>query len=80
MYPGVSSSPIPMGLYDHDRHYHEISGRTTFNNGHYHYYRGATGPAISLSEGYHTHYVKLGTSFDEGHEHEIEGFLEPTIN
>ncbi|NLL99041.1 MAG: hypothetical protein GX223_07030 [Tepidanaerobacter sp.] len=50
------------------------------NHRHYHYYRGTSGPAISLSGGYHTHYVRLRTSFNEGHDHEIEGFVEPTMS
>ena len=80
MYPGVSSLPIPSGIYDQGQHYHKISGRTTFDHERYHYYRGTTGPAIGLSGGYHTHYVRLRTSFDEGHDHGIEGFVEPTMS
>ena len=74
----VSSPPIPSGIFEQGDHYHEISGRTTFDHRHYHYYRGTTGPAISLGGGYHTHYIRLRTSFDEGHDHEIEGFLQAT--
>ncbi len=80
MHLGVSSPPIPSGIYDHGQHYHEISGRTSFDHGHYHYYRGTSGPAISLSGGFHTHYVRLRTSFDEGHDHGIEDFLEATMS
>ncbi|MCG0276075.1 MAG: YmaF family protein, partial [Thermosediminibacteraceae bacterium] len=61
--------------YSH-QHYHEICGMTTFNEGHFHFFKANTGISIPLPNGYHTHYFSFRTSFNEGHDHEVTGFVE----
>lgn len=53
-------------------HYHEISFRTDFADGHYHEFKGKSSGAIDVGGGKHVHFAKSFTTMADGHKHEFQ--------
>jgi len=58
-------------------HSHSYSGKTSYNNGHWHYYRGMTSSNPDVPG--HIHYMAGFTSFDDGHVHGYRSATGPAI-
>lgn len=54
-------------------HIHYTEGYVVFENGHTHYYKAYSGPAIPVGNGMHVHYYDFYTTEDNGHRHQIRG-------
>ncbi len=67
----VSSPPIP--TQDNSSHIHYTEGYVVFENGHTHYYKAYSGPAIPVGNGMHVHYYDFYTTEDDGHRDHIRG-------
>jgi hypothetical protein len=65
----VSSPPIQ----SEEGHIHYVEGYVVFENGHNHYYRAYSSPAIPVGNGMHVHYYDFYTTEDDGHCHHIKG-------
>lgn len=65
---GVSSEAMPVS----GGHVHEITGMTTFNDGHIHRFRMRTGMQIPVGANKHVHFVTGVTTLDDGHTHKFE--------
>lgn len=52
-------------------HIHRIRVRTSFYDGHWHWYDIMTGPLIETMAGGHVHAFDGETSFDDGHSHDV---------
>lgn len=52
-----------------DRHVHYTEGYVVFEDGHTHYYKAYSGPAIPVGNGMHVHYYDFYTTEDNGHKH-----------
>lgn len=53
-------------------HYHEVTFRTDFSDGHYHEFCGKTSGAIDVGNGKHVHFLKAYTGEEDGHKHEFQ--------
>jgi hypothetical protein len=52
-------------------HIHRIRVRTSYFNGHWHWFDVMTGPAIETMDGDHVHTFNGETSYDDGHSHDV---------
>lgn len=59
------------------RHVHYTEGYVVFEDGHTHYYKAHSGPAIPVGDGMHVHYYDFYTTEDNGHKHRIRGVDQP---
>lgn len=52
-------------------HIHRIRVRTSYYDGHWHWFDIMTGPAIETMAGGHVHAYEGETSYDDGHSHDV---------
>jgi hypothetical protein len=52
-------------------HIHRMRVRTSFFDGHWHWFDVMTGPAVETMDGGHVHPYEGMTSFDDGHCHDV---------
>ncbi|MBQ7757871.1 YmaF family protein [Anaerotignum sp.] len=64
----VSGESIRYG----NSHVHEIKFRTDFADGHFHEFRGTSGPAIEVGNGKHVHFASACTEEEDGHRHRFQ--------
>lgn len=62
------------GILSRDKcdHYHEVTFRTDFSDGHYHEFCGKTSGAIEVGNGKHVHFLKDITETENEHKHEFQ--------
>ncbi len=62
------------GILSRDKrdHYHEVTFRTDFADGHYHEFCGKTSGAIEVGNGKHVHFLKDITESENEHKHELQ--------
>ena len=58
---------------DDDSHVHRLRVRTSFVDGHWHWFDVLTDIADEMPEDMHTHYFEGETSVDDGHCHSVMG-------
>jgi hypothetical protein len=56
-----------------DSHVHRLRVRTSFVDGHWHWFDVLTDVAEEMPEDMHTHYFEGETSVDDGHSHIVTG-------
>ena len=68
--PGVliSNGPAVGG-----EHIHYTEGYVMYEDGHQHYYKAYSGPAIPVGNGMHVHYYDFNTTVEGGHSHRVQG-------
>jgi hypothetical protein len=54
-------------------HIHRLRIRTSYVDGHWHWFDVMSGPAIEIPDDNHVHYYTGNTTVDEGHSHHVEG-------
>ncbi|MDR7868586.1 MAG: YmaF family protein [Sporomusaceae bacterium] len=52
-------------------HIHRMRVRTSFYDGHWHWFDVMTGPAVETMDGGHVHPYEGETSYDDGHSHDV---------
>lgn len=60
------------------QHVHEVSGETSYDYGHLHYYSGTTGPARGTGPG-HTHHIHVATTIVLEYYHMIDVETGPAV-
>jgi len=58
-------------------HSHSYAGKTSYNDGHWHNYKGMTSRAPDVPG--HVHYMAGCTSYDDGHDHRYRSTTGPAI-
>lgn len=53
-------------------HYHEVTFRTDFSDGHYHEFCGKTSGMIDVGNGKHIHFISDFTKEADGHSHAFQ--------
>lgn len=61
-------------VYTRDKrdHYHNVTFRTDFADGHFHEFCGKTSCAIDVGNGKHVHFIKDFTQAEDNHRHEFQ--------
>ncbi len=72
-----ASAPARM---DGRTHIHRLRIRTSFNDGHWHWFDVVSGPMLEMPGGSHTHYYCGNTSMNEDHCHRVEGMLDVILD
>ncbi|MGE5507778.1 MAG: YmaF family protein [Chitinophagales bacterium] len=74
---GVSELPRPLPTLAPDGvHNHDLVGRTTFDDGHWHFYRVRTDENVDVARGEHFHRYDGQTDVAGGHTHRLRGRTE----
>lgn len=66
-FAAISGEAIPC----EGSHVHEIKFRTDSCDGHFHEFRGTSGPAIRVDDEHHVHFAEAYTTTDAGHKHKF---------